>query len=222
MFKLQAHQREELSRSFSWAAFATSAFLYVTYEVVSAGWLIKIDDQISTAHRVAFPGWVNFILLRIDDLGLRWLSATSILLLSAYLWRRFNTYRPVLLSLLALLALNGVVGLLKLFIGRTKPRLNMDILNYGGMSFPSGHISNAVLVWGLFAYLVYKYLWHQQKSAKYLITIISSVTSAIFCVSLFRDTHWFSDLVGGIFLGMALLISVTAFDRIVPSRRIQS
>jgi membrane-associated phospholipid phosphatase len=222
MFKLQAHQREELSRSFSWAAFATSAFLYVTYEVVSAGWLIKIDDQISTAHRVTFPGWVNFILLRIDDLGLRWLSATSILLLSAYLWRRFNTYRPVLLSLLALLALNGVVGLLKLFIGRTKPRLNMDILNYGGMSFPSGHISNAVLVWGLFAYLVYKYLWREQNSAKYLITIISSVTSAIFCVSLFRDTHWFSDLVGGIFLGLALLISVTAFDRIVPSRRIQS
>lgn len=219
MLKLRANQREELSRSFSWAAFATSAYLYVTYQVVTAGWLISIDDKIATIHRHLFPKWVYFILRRIDDLGLRWISAVSILLLSLYLWRKFNTYRPLLLSLLALLALNGVVGVFKLFIGRTKPRLNMDILNSGGMSFPSGHISNVVLIWGLFAYLVYRYLWHAEKSAKYLITIVSSMAGAIFSVSLYRNTHWFSDLVGGIFLGGALLISVTALDRIVPSRK---
>ena len=219
MLKLRANQREELSRSFSWAAFATSAYLYVTYQVVTAGWLISIDDKIATTHRHLFPKWVYFILRRIDDLGLRWISAVSILLLSLYLWRKFKTYRPLLLSLLALLALNGVVGVFKLFIGRTKPRLNMDILNSGGMSFPSGHISNVVLIWGLFAYLVYRYLWHEEKSAKYLITIVSSMAGAIFSVSLYRNTHWFSDLVGGIFLGGALLISVTALDRIVPSRK---
>ena len=187
--------------------------------MVTAGWLIAIDDRVSTAHRYSFPSWINFILLRIDDLGLRGLSAVAILLLSGYLWRRFNTYRPFLLSCLALLALNGVVGIFKLFIGRTKPRLNMDLLNSGGMSFPSGHISNAVLVWGLFAYLVYRYLWHQPKSAKHLITIVSSVTTAIMFVSLYRNTHWFSDLLGGIFLGGALLISVTTFDRVIPSRK---
>lgn len=222
MLKLQKSQREELSRSFSWAAFSTSAYLYVTYQVVTAGWLISIDDKIATAHRHLFPRWVYFILRRIDDLGLRWISAVAILLLSAYLWRKFNTFRPLLLSILALLALNGVVGVFKLFIGRTKPRLNMDILNSGGMSFPSGHISNVVLIWGLFAYLVYRYLWSKPDSAKYLITIVSSVAGAIFCVSLYRNTHWFSDLVGGIFLGGALLISVTALDRIVPSRKDQS
>ena len=220
MFKLQANQREELSRSFSWAAFATSGFLFVTYQVVTAGWLITIDDKIATFDRYLFPKWVYFILRRIDDLGLRGLSA--ILLLSAYLWRRFNTYRPLLLSVVALLALNGVVGAFKLAIGRTKPRLNMDILNFGGMSFPSGHISNAVFIWGLFAYLIYRYLWSEPKSAKYLITIVSSVTTAIMCVSLYRNTHWFSDLLGGIFLGGALLIGVTALDRIIPSRKDQS
>ena len=219
MLRLQAAQREELSRSFSWAAFATSGFLYVTYEVVTAGWLISIDDIFASAHRRTFPSWLNFILLRIDDLGLRWLSMLAICLLSLYLWRKFQTYRPILLSLLAILALNGVVGVFKLFIGRTKPRLNMDLLNSGGMSFPSGHISNVILVWGLFAYLVYRYLWHERNSAKYLITIVSSIASALFCVSLYRNTHWFSDLVGGIFLGGALLISVTSFDRIVPSRK---
>jgi len=143
-------------------------------------------------------------------------------LLSAYLWRRFNTIRPILLSVVALLALNGVVGVFKLFIGRTKPRLNMDILNFGGMSYPSGHISNAVLIWGLFAYLVYQYLWSEPKSAKYLITIVSSVTTAIMVVSLFRNTHWFSDLIGGVFLGGALLIGVIALDRVIPSRKDQA
>jgi len=161
MLKLKAHQREELSRSFSWVAFATSGFLFITYQVVTAGWLITIDDKIATFDRYLFPDWVYFILRRIDDLGLRGISAVAILLLSAYLWRRFNTYRPILLSVVALLALNGVVGVFKLAIGRTKPRLNMDILNFGGMSFPSGHISNAVLIWGLFAYLIYRYLWSE-------------------------------------------------------------
>ena len=216
---LKANQREELSRSFSFAAFATSAYLYVVFQVVTAGWLISIDDKIATADRYLFPKWVYFFLRRIDDLGLRWISAVSILLLSTYLWRKFNTYRPLLLSLLALLALNGTVGLCKLFIGRTKPRLNMDLLNSGGLSFPSGHISNVVLVWGLFAYLVHRYLWQEPHSPSRLITIVSSLATAIFLVSLYRNTHWFSDLVGGIFLGGALLISVIALDRVVPSRK---
>jgi len=219
MIKLQKSQREELSRSFTWAAFATSAYLYVTYQVVTAGWLISIDDKIESADRHLFDPSVYFILRRIDDLGLRWLSAVAILLLSVFLWRKFNTFRPLFLSLLALIALNGVVGVFKLFIGRTKPRLNMDLLNSGGMSFPSGHISNVVLIWGLFAYLVYRYLWHEPKSAQQLITIISSLTTAIMCVSLYRNTHWFSDLIGGVFLGGALLISVTALDRIIPSQK---
>lgn len=216
---LKADQREELSRSFSLAAFATSAYLYVTFQVVTAGWLILIDDAFATSERFQLPKWVNFILRRIDDLGLRWISAVSILLLSAYIWRKFNTYRPALLSLLALVALNGTVGVCKLFIGRTKPRLNMDLLNSGGLSFPSGHISNVVLVWGLFAYLVNRYLWRQPESPKHLITMVCSLATAIFLVSLYRNTHWFSDLVGGIFLGGALLISVIALDRIVPSRK---
>lgn len=222
MFKLQSSNREEISRSITWAAFSTSAFFYVTFQVVTAGWLISIDDKIATAHRHLFPKWVYFVLRRIDDLGLRWISAVSILLLSLYLWYKFKTYRPLFLSFLALIALNGVVGVFKLFIGRSKPRLNMDLLNSGGMSFPSGHISNVILIWGLFAYLVHRYLWKDPKSAKYLITIVCSISMAILSVSLYRNTHWFSDLIGGIFLGTALLISVITLDRVTLSRNDQS
>jgi membrane-associated phospholipid phosphatase len=218
MALLQSNQREELSRSFTWAAFASSAYLYVVFQVVTAGWLISIDDKIANADRYLFPKWVYFILRRIDDSGLRWLSAVAILLLSSYLWRKFNTFRPLLLSLLALISLNGTVGLCKLFIGRSKPRLDRDLLNSGGLSFPSGHISNVVLIWGLFAYLIYRYIWKQPENASRLITYVCALTSAIFLVSLYRNTHWFSDLLGGIFLGGALLISIVTIDRVVPSR----
>ena len=219
MLKLKANQREELSRSFSWAAFATSGFLFVTYQVVTAGWLITIDDKIATFDRYLFPDWVYFILRRIDDLGLRGLSAVAILLLSAYLWRRFNTYRPILLSVVALLALNGVVGVFKLAIGRTKPRLNMDILNFGGMSFPSGHISNALVTWGLFAYIIFRYTHRAPFEGLKLYWLVAVITIAVGAVSLIRNTHWFTDLLGGMFLGGAILVLVVAVDRFIPSTR---
>jgi len=36
-------------------------------------------------------------------------------------------------------------------------------------------------------------------------------------VSAFRNTHWLSDLLGGLFIGGALLVMVIAVDRFVPS-----
>ena len=121
--------------------------------------------------------------------------------------------------MIALLALNGVVGVFKLAIGRTKPRLNMDILNFGGMSFPSGHISNAVLIWGLFAYLIYRYTHRAIHRATFLTVAVSLVTGVVAAVSLYRNTHWLSDLIGGILIGAALLVLVMAVDRFVPSAK---
>jgi membrane-associated phospholipid phosphatase len=38
-------------------------------------------------------------------------------------------------------------------------------------------------------------------------------------VSLIRNTHWFSDLLGGVFIGGALLVAIIAFDRFIPSKK---
>jgi membrane-associated phospholipid phosphatase len=37
--------------------------------------------------------------------------------------------------------------------------------------------------------------------------------------SLLRNTHWVSDLLGGLFLGGAILVLVVAVDRFIPSKR---
>jgi len=38
-------------------------------------------------------------------------------------------------------------------------------------------------------------------------------------VSLLRNTHWFSDLIGGMFIGGSILVLVVAIDRFIPSHR---
>ena len=37
-------------------------------------------------------------------------------------------------------------------------------------------------------------------------------------VSLARNTHWFSDLLGGTVLGGSILVAVVAIDRFFPSK----
>ena len=44
-------------------------------------------------------------------------------------------------------------------------------------------------------------------------------TFGVCIVSAFRNTHWLSDLLGGLFIGGALLVLVIAVDRFVPSKK---
>jgi membrane-associated phospholipid phosphatase len=120
---------------------------------------------------------------------------------------------------LAVLALNLVVGLAKLGVGRTKPRLNVDLVYAGGLSYPSGHASNAILTWGVLAYILYRYshpdAWHPFAMG----LLAGAFTLGVCIVSAFRNTHWVSDLLGGLFIGGALLVMVIAVDRFVPSEK---
>jgi membrane-associated phospholipid phosphatase len=152
-----------------------------------------------------------------DDLGLRWFTATVLLVSAAFIGWRFKSFRPFNLSILALLSLNGVVGISKLIIGRTKPRLYVDALHANGMSYPSGHASNAVISWGLLAYLIYRYTNRAPFNGIRLYPFVGLITLTVCTVSLIRKTHWFSDLIGGVFIGGALLVAIIAFDRFIPS-----
>jgi uncharacterized membrane protein YidH (DUF202 family) len=50
--------------------------------------------------------------------------------------------------------------------------------------------------------------------------VAAGVFSVGVCVvSAFRNTHWISDLLGGLFIGGALLVMVIAADRFVPSQK---
>mgnify|MGYP003335970898 FL=1 len=212
-------RRKEMVRALRWAGLLFFGFLLVTQQVISNGPLIHLDARIFNAERPHLTKIKKLILLRIDNLGLRGVTATILLITAFFIARRFKSWRPLNLSILAVLTLNLVVGLAKLGVGRTKPKLNVDLVYAGGLSYPSGHASNAILTWGVLAYILYRYshpdAWHPLAMG----VAAGAFTFGVCIVSAFRNTHWLSDLLGGLFIGGALLVLVIAVDRFVPSKK---
>jgi membrane-associated phospholipid phosphatase len=125
----------------------------------------------------------------------------------------FKTWRPINLGILSFLSLNLVVGAFKVGLGRTKPRDGLDLFDAGGMSYPSGHASNAIFIWGVIAYLIYRYAHVNRYRGRVASAGVGLLATTVCVVSLVRNTHWFSDLFGGLLLGGALLVLIIAIDR---------
>jgi len=218
MMELAQIRRRQMDRALRWAILLFSGFLLVTQQVFTYGPLVEYDKRINSQPKPQFEGFAGFILRRLDDLGLRWLTATVLLIAASFIAYKFKTWRPLNLALLSLLSLNLVVGTFKIFLGRTKPRDGFDLLHVGGMSYPSGHASNAVLSWGILAYLIYRYAKVDRYQGRLASAGVALISLTVCTVSLIRHTHWFSDLLGGLFVGSALLVTVIAIDRYVPSK----
>jgi membrane-associated phospholipid phosphatase len=213
-----AIRRKQMFRAFRWSLLLLIGFLLVTHQVLINGPLVSYDEEIASQPQPEFEGLSEFILMRLDDLGLRGLTATVLLIAAAFIAYKFKTWRPLNLAFLSVVLLNLVVGGFKLMLGRTKPRDGFDLLHAGGMSFPSGHASNAVLSWGILAYIIYRYAKVDRYQGKLATAGVVTISLTVCIVSLIRRTHWFSDLLGGIFIGSALLVAVIAIDRYVPSK----
>jgi membrane-associated phospholipid phosphatase len=218
MEKLAQTRRRQMDRALRWSLLLFVGFLVVTQQVLTNGPLVAYDKEINSQPKPQFEGLAGFILRRLDDLGLRGLTATVLLIAATFIAYKFKTWRPLNLALISLLSLNLVVGTFKLVLGRTKPRDGFDLLHAGGMSYPSGHASNAVLSWGILAYLIYRYAKVDRYQGRLASAGVVLISLTVCVVSLIRHTHWFSDLLGGLFVGSALLVAVIAIDRYVPSK----
>lgn len=213
-------RRHEMKVALRWCALLLTSFVLVTFDVLNKGLLYQFDQYVADLSRPKFQGVTNFIILRIDDLGLRWVTATILLIMATLVSRRFKSWRPLNLSILSLIFLNLFVGAAKILFGRCKAREDFDICLFtNGMAYPSGHAANAILTWGLFAYIIFRYTHRAPFEGLKLYWLVAVITLAVGAVSLLRNTHWFTDLLGGMFLGGAILVFVVAIDRFIPSKR---
>ena len=215
MIETRHHQ---MRRALKWSAGLFAGFLFITYQVANYGFIARFDQRIEDLNHPKFTGLSNFVIRRLDDLGLRGVSGIALLLVASYIAYRFKTWRPINLGLLSFISLNIVVGGFKYLLGRTKPREGYDLIGAGGMSYPSGHASNAIFIWGVVAYLIYRYAHVDRYRGKLASTGVALLSLTVCTVSLLRNTHWFSDLFAGLLLGGSMLVLIIAVDRYFPSK----
>jgi membrane-associated phospholipid phosphatase len=193
----------------------------ITQQVLANTWIRRLDEWIYNRDFLLItPGKTPTLVMLVDDLGLRGVTGFFLLVTAILISRRFKSWRPINLSILSLLLLNLTVGASKLLFGRTKPHSGFDLVfTDSGLSYPSGHAANAILTWGILAYLIFRYSHKEPFEGMRLTWFVSIITTGVCLASLYRNTHWFSDLLGGLFIGSALLVLIIAIDCSIKSDR---
>ncbi len=108
-----------------------------------------------------------------------------------------------------------LVYLIKFFVGRPRP---LGALKYGefGRSFPSGHATVSIFLFGYISYLLIKFY----KNSLRRNMAIASLWTLIFLIGFSRfylDVHYLSDVLGGYLLGgtsLFLLIKLTKSSKL--------
>ncbi|HEV7188736.1 MAG TPA: phosphatase PAP2 family protein [Blastococcus sp.] len=196
----------------------------VTADVLARGLLEQMDLHVSHVisgwglrDSAAFPAiWV------VTQLGGR---VTILVVLAALVgqlaWRR-RTWLPLARVLVALGLLTVAVYAVKHGTGRTAPGYpGVYFFHADGASFPSGHVANAVVMWGIARWQAVEYgLPGQVQRSFWLLSVVGPVATAAAMVSL--DFHWVTDAVVGACVGILVLGVVHALDAMVLSRWVRA
>ena len=117
-------------------------------------------------------------------------------------WRQ-HTLRPLLTLGASLLLLNITVGAAKIGMGRLGPHYATTIgsneMGLGGDIFPSGHTANAVVTWGILAYLAST----PRGPPLAVRDLRGDLARASGMATVYLGTHWLSDVAARLGRGSA-------------------
>ncbi|WP_240136511.1 phosphatase PAP2 family protein [Streptomyces sp. MUM 178J] len=186
----------------------TSAFyLAIVVAVLASTWLVALDWKVMLFR--PYQQWpeLHAFLDYFVVLGQR--GPTAVMVAAWLGWRswRQHTLRPLLVLGAALLLLNCTVGAVKLGLGRLGPHYATQIgsaeLFAGGDIFPSGHTANAVVTWGILAYLA-----TTPRARRHLSALSAVVSLGVGLTTVYLGTHWLSDVLLGWAAGLLIMLGL--------------
>jgi membrane-associated phospholipid phosphatase len=182
-----------------------AAYVALTLGVIHRSPLLTMDRDVVRLHlRERWPEWFPGIHTYVM-LGQR--GPSTLVALPWFVWLAWKSRssRPLVMLGTALLVLNLSVGVVKVAVGRLGPLRTRrpHAVFEGGNIFPSGHVSNAVVLYGVIAILALGY----RKTAATLAVVIALTVGLS---TIYLDTHWFTDVLGGWLAGGLVLLVLPA------------
>ncbi|MBC7272509.1 MAG: phosphatase PAP2 family protein, partial [Streptomyces sp.] len=191
---------------------ATLAFyLAIVLAVAVTSWLVRFDWQAMLFR--PYQQWpeIHAFLDYWVVLGQR--GPTAVMVAAWLGWRswRQHTVRPLLAFGAALLLLNITVGAVKYGLGRSGPHYATDVgsnemwhwFQAGSDIFPSGHTANAVVTWGILAYLA-----STPRARRWLSALSAVLSLSVGLTTVYLGTHWLSDVLLGWAAGLLILLAL--------------
>ncbi|MEU0740559.1 phosphatase PAP2 family protein [Streptomyces sp. NPDC006134] len=189
-------------------------YLAIVWAVLITSWLVRLDWQVMFFR--PYQQWpeIHAFVDYYVVLGQR--GPTAVMVAAWLGWRswRQHTLRPLLALGVSLLLLNVTVGAAKIGMGRLGPHYATEIgsneMWRGGDIFPSGHTANAVVTWGILAYLA------STPRARRWLSALSAVTSlGVGMSTVYLGTHWLSDVLLGWAAGLLILLALPWFEPLI-------
>ena len=144
------------------------------------------------------------------DLAFEFISLMILTLIIAIILLILHNWKGSLLLGGAMAGDALLISLTKALVHSSRP-VNELILETG-YSFPSGHVAGTVVFFGVLTYLAWKH-WSSKKTRAATGTAFAVVTVLIGFDRVYLNVHWFSDVVGGAFLGaMWLAFSIFVYE----------
>ncbi|WP_351233003.1 phosphatase PAP2 family protein [Streptomyces sp. NPDC002133] len=189
-------------------------YLAIVVAVLVSSWLVTLDWKVMLFR--PYQQWpeLHAFLDYFVVLGQR--GPTAVMVAAWLGWRswRQHTLRPLLVLGASLLLLNLTVGSVKLGLGRLGPhyatRIGSPELFAGGDIFPSGHTANAVVTWGILAYLA-----TTPRARRYLSALSAVVALGVGLTTVYLGTHWLSDVLLGWAAGLLILLALPWCEQVI-------
>jgi undecaprenyl-diphosphatase len=185
--------------SLRWAIFFFIAFFFVAVNLNDVS-VLQNDSNVGEYvidHQIS---WLNSVCSVLSFMFEPIYVALFIFLLGLFLW--IKKYRDEAIFFIFASSVSGaLIYLLKHIFVRARPIV--QFLAETGYSFPSGHALISVVLFGSLIYFSSKI-----KSVSVKICLISFSILGILILGLSRvylNVHWFSDILGGYFLGSTIL-----------------
>jgi undecaprenyl-diphosphatase len=158
--------------------------------------------------------WLTTTMKAVTVLGSTAALVPMILVIGLWAHRRGKGWRP--LAVLAAAQGGSIVlyRLVEVLVARPRPSMAPLLATAGGYAFPSGHATQAVVVFGALAYLASG--WTTHWSVKVVLWTGALVVALVVGLSrVYLGGHWPSDVIGGWALGALWLAAVVMTFRAV-------
>lgn len=189
-----------------------------TTGLLATGHLLRLDVEVSDwcgDHQPAAMHWLARLGNLLGQGGV--LTLACIALAVFWIWRR-HTIRPIGPVVMAFALTSVTLTVLKGVTDRPAPLTQVtpamphpEELGAGGVSYPSGHLVNALVWYGVLALLLSPWLSSRWRWALRVIPpVVLSITTV------YLQFHWLSDTVAGLLLGSLLwrLIGRITWDEV--------